>query len=355
MITLSGIYKSIVSYQKRILLLMCFLVILIPVMQSQIYVSIDEIKSCEQKEVLVPVNVTNFTDVVAITFFIHFDTTKAGFIELESIHPELNGGSLVWNFSQEPEPQIGISWTNLSPCNIVSGKLFDIRMNYFDGNCALLLSENCELVAGDLTIISDVVYEAGGIEPLIDIIVQPIDLDIFEGENASFQVSSLIGITYQWQENTGSAWLNLNNAFPYSGVQSHELLIREVPMQFDENLYRCVLFNSSCEKISDQVYLNVDSAHSINPVGIVQTPKFSIYPNPCNEFANLVLHNFPQGKIDVTIFGVNGQERLLVSDYIKDNVTREQIVINSSILSTGIYFLRLKGESLDLGTVLFKQ
>lgn len=352
MFTSTGIKKSLALPQKHIILLVMSFVVFLPVLQAQMNVAIDEVKSCEQEEVLIPVNVTDFTDVAAITLFIHFDTTKAVYLELENIHSGLSGGSLVRNFSSSPQPTLGISWASLSSCTIASGKLFDIRMHYSGGNCTLSFSENCELMAGDLSIITGADYVSGSIDPLLDIVVQPIDLVVYEGEDAMFPVSSIVGTSYQWQENSDGLWVDLNNGIPYSGVQSPELLISEVPLHFNGNLYRCQFANSGCQKTSDQAFLLVDSVYSINPVKQIQKPEFYIHPNPSIDYAHIVFHTFPQGNFDILLFSMDGQEKLHISDPSLSGMANGIIPIDCSNLSPGVYFVQITGEEL-LGTQVF--
>lgn len=112
-------------------------------------------------EVLIPVDVTGFIDVGAITFFIGFDESVLTFIGIENIHSELTG--LQGNAMTNPT-EVGIVWSADPPfsANISSGKLFDLKFFYNGGNCDLTFSDDCEVTdPGLLPIYVD--YTNGGI------------------------------------------------------------------------------------------------------------------------------------------------------------------------------------------------
>ncbi len=71
---------------------------------------------------------------------------------------------------------------------------------------------------------------------------------ICAGSNTLFGVTATGGsLTYQWQTfpNGGSAWANVTNAAPYSGVTSNELSIGNTPQNLDGYQYR-VIVSGSC-------------------------------------------------------------------------------------------------------------
>lgn len=49
------------------------------------------------------------------------------------------------------------------------------------------------------------------------------------------------GLTYQWQENDGSGWVNLNNSGNYSGVFSDLLTLSNVSMSMTGYQYQCII------------------------------------------------------------------------------------------------------------------
>ncbi len=72
-----------------------------------------------------------------------------------------------------------------------------------------------------------------------------------------FRVTSLGIPDYQWQENTGSGWNDLQNNQIYSGVNNDTLTIYDVPLSFNGYTYRCLLSAGNCTVISDTALLEV--------------------------------------------------------------------------------------------------
>jgi gliding motility-associated-like protein len=93
------------------------------------------------------------------------------------------------------------------------------------------------------------------------IMSHPTDTTVLEGTNASFRTeSSGSGVTYQWQENAGSGFVNLTNNANYSNVTSSTLEIIETPLSKTDYRYRC-LVSTDCTPslISEQAVLKVNS------------------------------------------------------------------------------------------------
>lgn len=61
-----------------------------------------------------------------------------------------------------------------------------------------------------------------------------------DGASTSF-VSNITGSTYQWQVNTGSGFVNLNNNFYYNGVQTKTLQLNQPITNFYGYQYRCLV------------------------------------------------------------------------------------------------------------------
>src|SRR6185369_3805258 len=57
----------------------------------------------------------------------------------------------------------------------------------------------------------------------------PADVTVCEGTGTTFTVATTgTGVTYQWQEDSGSGFVNLSNTAPYSGVTGLTLSITDV-------------------------------------------------------------------------------------------------------------------------------
>ena len=76
--------------------------------------------------------------------------------------------------------------------------------------------------------------------------VQPVNTTACPLGNAAFSVTaSGLGLTYQWQENNGSGFVNLTNAGVYSTVTTNTLNITGAPLTMNGYQYRCIV-NGTC-------------------------------------------------------------------------------------------------------------
>jgi len=94
------------------------------------------------------------------------------------------------------------------------------------------------------------------------ITTQPIAQAGCVGDNESFTVASATG-TFQWQENTGSGFVNISNGGIYSGATSTTLTLTSITAPMNGYNYRCVVSDGSCVTNSNGVGLTVNEAPSI--------------------------------------------------------------------------------------------
>jgi hypothetical protein len=74
---------------------------------------------------------------------------------------------------------------------------------------------------------------------------QPADTTICNGNNASFVMTANgTSLTYQWQVNNGSGYVNLTNIPPYSGVTSASITLTGSGINLDGFIYRCIVSGS---------------------------------------------------------------------------------------------------------------
>lgn len=80
---------------------------------------------------------------------------------------------------------------------------------------------------------------------------EPVDVEACPGGTASFMVSTTAGtLTYQWQEDAGSGFMDLVTSGTYSGVTSATLVINNVPASFHQYRYRVMVWNSGCSPVT---------------------------------------------------------------------------------------------------------
>ena len=93
------------------------------------------------------------------------------------------------------------------------------------------------------------------------IFTQPVNTSICEGANGSIGVTaSGSGLSYQWQVNTGSGFVNVPNAAPYSGDTTATLYITNADISMDGYIYQCII-NGACPPpvTTNSVTLTIDA------------------------------------------------------------------------------------------------
>ena len=73
------------------------------------------------------------------------------------------------------------------------------------------------------------------------ITTQPVSSTVCEGATTSFSIVSNGGTSYQWQVNSGSGFVNVSNAAPYSGATTTTLTITGTTAAMTGNQYRVVV------------------------------------------------------------------------------------------------------------------
>jgi len=226
--------------------------------------TIGNVTSCAGDTVLAPVDVTNFIDVGAMTIYIGYDTNAAEFLSLQNINAAIPGG-ISYNASNG---QVGIAYSNINSFTITSGKLFDLRFSFLGDSTLLPFNPGTEIANSNLETIPLDTYP-GNIKNSIRLINQPDSVQSYPDNDVIFRVTSLGNPDYQWQENTGSGWIDLQNNQNYSGVNNDTLTVHDVPLSFDGYIYRCVLSAGNCTDISDVALLEVALAFPAATLGLV--------------------------------------------------------------------------------------
>ncbi len=93
---------------------------------------------------------------------------------------------------------------------------------------------------------------------------QPTASTICVGANTSFAVAatSFVPITYQWQINNGSGFVNINNGAPYSNATTPTLTITGANLGLNGSQYRCVTTNNAGSSNSNAVLLTISASPS---------------------------------------------------------------------------------------------
>ncbi len=217
--------------------------------------------ACAGSDVLVPVGVQFASNIAAISLTLQYNPASLAFVDYENLNSQLAGGSInTFNLPGEWR----FSWYSITPINIASGNLFDLKFNYLGGSSDLVWDVvnpgNCEYDNFDGNVVA-ASYINGHVGPSATLAVvssQPMNTSVIDGNNASFSVVASNATTYQWQVSTnGSTWSNLADGGIYSGVNTANLQITPASITMNGYDYRVIINGSGCGVTSESANLNV--------------------------------------------------------------------------------------------------
>jgi len=252
----------------RKILIIILLFLLPQIMKSQTATAtIEDLSSCAGDTVLVPVNVTDFNNIGAMTIFVGYDTLTAEFLSLENVNPAIPGFLTV----NANNSQVGIAYSNISGFTIDSGKIFDLKYELTGSASLLTFNPGTEIANTNLEVIP-LDTNNGSLNNAITIIAQPDSAQAYPDTDVQFTILATgNSIAYQWEENSGSGWISLSNNTTYSGVETETLTIHDVPLSMDGNEYRCLLSAGDCAIYSGIALLEVNTAYPAATIGQVSS------------------------------------------------------------------------------------
>ena len=110
------------------------------------------------------------------------------------------------------------------------------------------------------------------------IVSQPTDKQVCAGSNIFFSAAaaattSANPISYQWQVNTGSGFVNMTNTAPYSNVTTSSFVITGATIAMNGYRYRCLISNQSCTPtlLTNAVLLTVNTLPTFTSQPSAQT------------------------------------------------------------------------------------
>ena len=307
--------------------------------QSQT-VSIETTASCAGEEVTLDVTCSNLLNVIAITLYLDINPSCLTFIELNNINPKLGG--FLYNYLADSNCLI-IVWNDFNPVNLEQDKLFDFKCKVESTPGFITFPAKCEIADNDFNPIP-VVYHNGIVNSASPVIVtQPSNLTITAGNNASFGVYSENASGYQWETTAdqGATWNMVQDDEKFSGSSTTLLTISNVPLAFDNTMFRCILRNEECISTSADAALQVDSATSVNNLTNGKNILVKNLPNPFTESTIIDYYIPEEGNVHIRVYSMLGA---LVADLRNDFDTRgeHQVTFFSNSLPKGIYLCKIE-------------
>jgi hypothetical protein len=310
--------------------------------------TVGTVTSCPENEVLDPLFVGDFIDVIEFTFNISFNTTFLTFLSLENIHPDLLPGIMNTTPLNNP-PGITIHWENTTPVTISSGKLFDLKFDYEAMDLPLAFEEGT-LVLNSFSNPINITLNDGAVNqheiPLIT--AQPQNDTVLEDDVASFTVLATGADEYLWQISTdgGSSWTNLSNTPPYYNINTATLTINPAAWSMNEYQFACRLDNNYCTVFSSASELIVDTLTFITDPGRKETIQVSPVPFHDKIHITVTPGYFPA---QVNVYNIHG---ILVGSFRTGQTQLTQsLEYDFSAYPAGTYLINVLGTRNSITTL----
>jgi hypothetical protein len=180
----------------------------------------------------------------------------------------------------------------------------------------------------------------------VNIISQPINLSANVNANVKFTITAASSTTsYQWQQNTGSGFVNISNGGQFSGTTNDTLIITGLKSSQNNYKYRCVVKGATCSDTTTSATLTVKAVSIAN---VQFEDVYSIYPNPARSAIS----------IQTEYTAINSQYTILDNagkEILKGDLNNKTTNIDISNLENGFYLIQL-GDKLNKATFkLIKQ
>lgn len=138
---------------------------------------------------------------------------------------------------------------------------------------------------------------------------EPANLTRQVGNTALFVAGSTdTGITYTWQQNTGSGFQNLSNSAQVNGVNNDSLLLMSLSLADNNKSFRCIISRANClSDTSAAAVLKVNPATSAGRNAMREDIR--VYPNPVRDLLNIQIpQDAADGPYTITLHNALGQQ-----------------------------------------------
>ncbi|SOE20263.1 Right handed beta helix region [Spirosomataceae bacterium TFI 002] len=216
-----------------------------------------------------PATITIYTDVTILSQPMSQTVCEFGTAIFTAQAVKLSAGTLTYQWQRKSG--IGV-WTNINTGGryTVNGNQLSIAnvpaaWNGAEFRC--LMNDYCQTIPKTLNVI-----------PVAHVTQNPVNQEICVGNNANFSVTAAgEGLTYRWQVNSGSAFVNLTDGGIYQGATSANLSLSFPSATVNNYQYRCVVSGTStCDLVADT------SAVASISVGVSAEAQTVFYNSPIN-------------------------------------------------------------------------
>ncbi len=173
------------------------------------------------------------------------------------------------------------------------------------------------------------------------VVTDPVDATACAGSSATFSVGATgTGITYQWQVDDGTGWVNLTDNATYSGSTTTSLTVSGLTFAMDGYQYR-VIVSGTCPPPATSAAATLTVSTTASWTGVISTA----WSNPGNWSCNVL----PNASTDVFIPTTAPNMPLVdIPDAICNNLSIDPA---ASVAFTGVgNILELKGSVTNNGT-----
>jgi len=212
-------------------------------------VALGSVSGCVGDSVNVPINVSNFTNICAVSLEVNFDSTALRFVGFNN--SSLTGNLIVNNptVGSQPTSRLLVSWFSLTPAVIGSGSGLMMNLRFAIQAAPpravsfnLTVAGQCELADANGDVIAGVLFTNGGVTAptsIASITTQPLgSQSVVSGSNATFSVVASNAVGYQWQQWSSGQWNNLSNSATFSGVTTNSLQLNSVSPALNGSIFR---------------------------------------------------------------------------------------------------------------------
>jgi len=300
---------------------------------------------CSSIEVLIPVELENFEDISAFTIYVGVDTSNIEYIGFENINEVFSSGNFVGGVNLQNQ-YITFNWASLTPISIESGVMCNIRILLKNNSVDLSFLDICEVVRSDLSIIDNVDYYNGSVTSMNSIEPMPSYQSLIEDSQATIELVGLSSdISCHWQINSDNQWVDIDDAAPYSGVNTFSLFIQSVSIDMNNTLFRGMLSNDICSGgsvVSELVVTtsNLDEQIMVSPI--------QVYPNPADEYLNCVFNKNIQNA-ELKLISLGG--RILFKQNLRNIISGQLFSMNIENIESGHYILNLYDNGILISNI----